>query len=57
NVYSGSALGGEGSRREFAALYSPIGAGRRHTTEVLNEVLRLRRESQRELQKIQAILK
>ncbi|KUF75838.1 hypothetical protein AM587_10003726 [Phytophthora nicotianae] len=57
NVYPGSALGGEGSRREFAALYSQIGAGRRHTTEVLNEVLRLRRESQRELQKIQAILK
>ncbi|ETL96721.1 hypothetical protein L917_05828, partial [Phytophthora nicotianae] len=48
---------GEGSRREFAALHSQIGAGRRHTTEVLNEVLRLRRESQRELQKIQAIHK
>ncbi|ETP46540.1 hypothetical protein F442_07225, partial [Phytophthora nicotianae P10297] len=43
--------------REFAALNSQTGAGCRHTTEVLNEVLRLRRESQRELQKIQAILK
>ncbi|KAL3665132.1 hypothetical protein V7S43_009764 [Phytophthora oleae] len=45
----GKVGGGEGSRREFAALHAQIAAGRRHTTD---EVQQLRRDIQRDLQKL-----
>lgn len=57
NMHRGSAVLEDGNRRELAAPHSQIGARRRQTAEVLSEVMRLRRENQRELQKIQAILK
>ncbi|KAG2845900.1 hypothetical protein PC113_g18092 [Phytophthora cactorum] len=46
-----------GARREFAALHSQIAAGRRLMAEVMNEVQRARRDSQRDMQKTQAILR
>lgn len=49
--------GGEGTRREFAALHSQLAAGRRYMAEVMSEVQRLRHETQREMQKVQAILR
>ncbi|OWZ03196.1 hypothetical protein PHMEG_00025112 [Phytophthora megakarya] len=48
---------GEGSRREFAALHSQLLASQHRTTQIMNEVVRNRQESHRELQKIQAILR
>eukprot|EP00644_Phytophthora_capsici_P010217 jgi/Phyca11/9792/fgenesh1_pm.PHYCAscaffold_41_\ len=44
--------GGEGVRREFAALHSQLLTSRRYMTELMNEVLHSRRESQREMEKI-----
>ncbi|KAG6956282.1 hypothetical protein JG688_00011502 [Phytophthora aleatoria] len=46
-----------GTRREFAALHSQIAAGRRLMAEVMNEVQRARRVSQREMQKTQTVLR
>lgn len=50
----GNVSGGEVSRREFAALYAQIAAIRRHTAD---EVQQLRRDIQRDLQKLQAIVR
>ncbi|KAG1703778.1 hypothetical protein DVH05_006792 [Phytophthora capsici] len=49
--------GGEGVRREFAALHSQLLTSRRYMTELMNEVLHSRRESQREMEKVTAILR
>ncbi|ETL82682.1 hypothetical protein L917_17198 [Phytophthora nicotianae] len=49
--------GGEGARREFAALHSQLLTSRRYMTELMNEVLHSRRESQREMEKVVAILR
>lgn len=48
---------GQGTQREMAAVQSQIASGRRYMAEVMNEVLRSRSESHREMQKIQAILR
>lgn len=55
--HAGPRGGGESSRREFAALHSQIAAARRQTTEVMNEVQRSRREHQRDLQNLHAIVR
>ncbi|ETN07720.1 hypothetical protein PPTG_13046 [Phytophthora nicotianae INRA-310] len=56
-IIAGSSTGGEGSRREFAALHSQYAAVQRSVSELMSEMQRSRHENQRELQKIQAILK
>jgi len=50
----GNVVSGKVSRREFAALHAQIAAIRRHTTD---EVQQLRRDIQRELQKLQTIVR
>ncbi|EEY63388.1 uncharacterized protein PITG_15104 [Phytophthora infestans T30-4] len=52
-----SGVGSIGTQREIAAVQSQIASGRRYMAEVMNEVLRSRSESHREMQKIQAILR
>ncbi|ETP47971.1 hypothetical protein F442_06230 [Phytophthora nicotianae P10297] len=56
-IIAGSSTGGEGSCREFAALHSQYAAVQRLVSELMSEMQRSRHENQRELQKIQAILK